>query len=341
MQLRKKDTVINNKKTFWIKSVKITAAAVLSIFIAGELGLKYSATAGIITILSIQNTKRETFLSAFNRGLAYVCALFLAACAFALLGFTLPAFGVYLLLFALLCQMRGWTEAITMASVLITHFLGEKSMSLGMLWNETAVFAIGTGIGILVNLHLHPREKEFDRLAEAVDQQMRGVLRSLADLLSHEKESDRERAEELTGTFDRLAEALKQAELCAVANYNNALMHSDPLQLDYVHMREKQSVVLHGIFDNVKELPYLPAQASQVARLIYEIEEDYHRSNNVEGLLASTQQLFETMKTEELPRTREEFEARALLFYILTQINKLLQLKREFIISVQPEKIIR
>lgn len=331
MQQRKRNMSISNKKTFWVKSVKITAAAVLSIFIAGELGLKYSATAGIITILSIQNTKRETLQSALNRGLAYVCALLLAAGAFKLLGFTLPAFGVYLLLFALLCQMRGWAEAITMASVLITHFLGEKNMSFGMLWNETAVFAIGTGIGILVNLHLHPKEKEFDRLAQVVDQQMRSVLRKLADLISDEKNVDGELQEDLSCTFQQLAESLELAELCAGANYNNAVLHSDPLQLDYVHMREKQSVVLHGIFDNVKELPYFPVQASQVAGLIYEIEADYHRSNNVEALLASSQQLFEKMKGEELPQTREEFEARALLFYVLKQLNKLLWLKREFI----------
>ena len=47
-------------KTQFVKSLKIAAAAVASIAIAGELGLQYSATAGIITVLSIQNTKRET-----------------------------------------------------------------------------------------------------------------------------------------------------------------------------------------------------------------------------------------------------------------------------------------
>lgn len=54
---------LHNRKTFWmpqlIKSLKIAAAAAIAIGLAGELGLKYSATAGIITVLSIQNTKRE------------------------------------------------------------------------------------------------------------------------------------------------------------------------------------------------------------------------------------------------------------------------------------------
>ena len=55
------------KKSIWKKhilvSLKIAAAALFSILLAGELGLQYSATAGIITVLSIRATKRETLQS--------------------------------------------------------------------------------------------------------------------------------------------------------------------------------------------------------------------------------------------------------------------------------------
>ncbi len=61
----------HNMKPGAVKSLKIALAALAAIAIAGELGLKYSATAGIITVLSIQNTKRETLKSARNRALAF------------------------------------------------------------------------------------------------------------------------------------------------------------------------------------------------------------------------------------------------------------------------------
>ena len=54
-----------------LKAFKIALAAVLSILAANLLGLKYAVTAGIITVLSIQNTKRETLKTARNRGLAF------------------------------------------------------------------------------------------------------------------------------------------------------------------------------------------------------------------------------------------------------------------------------
>ena len=48
-----------NYNALILKSVKITAGAILAILFASCLNLKYSATAGIITILSIQNTKKR------------------------------------------------------------------------------------------------------------------------------------------------------------------------------------------------------------------------------------------------------------------------------------------
>ena len=159
------------QKELLFKSIKIALAALISIAIAGELGLKYSATAGIITVLSIQNTKKETLRSAMNRALAFACALILAAGAYTIMGFTIPAFAVYLLLFALLCLNMGWAEAISMDSVLITHFLTEQNMASLTILNEVLLFIIGVGMGILVNLHLHRRQDEFERLAAEVDEQ--------------------------------------------------------------------------------------------------------------------------------------------------------------------------
>ena len=176
-------------KEHLLKSFKIAVAALLSIFIAGELGLEYSATAGIITVLSIGRTKRETFRSAANRGMAYICALVLAFVCFKLLGYTLPGFALYLFLFAFLCMAAGWQEAITTDSVLISHFLREGNMSLQAVGNETMLFVIGVSLGILMNLHLHSKEADFERLAEEVDGQIKGILRRMCAWLQSSDKS--------------------------------------------------------------------------------------------------------------------------------------------------------
>lgn len=318
------------KKINWkgqiIKSIKIAFAAVIAIALAGELGLKYSATAGIITVLSIGNTKRETLKTAAERGLAFLCALLLAAACFRLLDYTLWAFALYLLLFAFLCLCAGWGAAIAMDSVLITHFLSEGNMTPEILLNEILLFLIGTVLGILVNLHLRRREADFERLSDEVDEQIKGILHRMSLWLPRE-----DRSEYGSGCFDRLEKALEEARLCAAANYNNSVLERDSRELDYIEMREKQSIILKGIYENIKSIAYLPEQAACVAELLGEIERDYHRENTVEELLKKRKELLEEMKKQELPVSREEFEARAILFYILIQTEHFLQLKRDFV----------
>ncbi len=315
-------------KSHLIKSLKIAAAAVLSIAIAGELGLQYSASAGIITILSIQNTKRETLRSARNRGLAFLGALALATICFRILDYTLWAFAAYLFLFALLCLWAGWMEALAMDSVLITHFLSEGNMAPELILNECLLFLIGTSIGVLVNLHLRKRSSEFERLANEVDEQMKGIIKRMSQWLPKE---DKDAYND--SCFGALKAALEAAKRCAAANYNNDLLRENTYELDYIRMREQQSVILKEIYVNIKHIAYLPKQTLQVAELLDKIEREYHKDNTVEGLLTDLEELLLDMKKQELPVSREEFEARAILFYILMQIRSLLEIKREYVIN--------
>lgn len=318
------------KESLWkprlIKSLKIAAAAFAAIALAEELGMKYAATAGIVTVLSIQNTKRETLKSAGKRWLAFLCALVISRVCFFLMGYSLWAFGAYLFLFALLCFGAGWTEAIAMDSVLVTHFLAEGNMDPGIVANEVLLLLAGTGMGILVNLHLHRRQGEFDRLAEETDSQMKEILRGLSLWLpgTDGKGCD-------PGSFPALRKALQAAKTCALADYDNTLLTRSVYELDYIAMREQQSAVLAEIHGNIGRIRYLPEQAGQVAKLLGQIGQDFHRDNTVAELLERREALLAQMKAQPLPESREEFEARAILFYILMQIGQFLEIKREFV----------
>jgi len=72
-------------------------------------------------------------------------------------------------------------------------------------------------------------------------------------------------------------------------------------------------------------------QAMRVGEIVKTIQLDYHKTNTVEGLLAQLEGVLAEMKQEKLPVTREEFEARAILFTVLLQLKSLLQIKKEFI----------
>ena len=138
-----------------LKSVKIIAAAVLAILVAQALGLDFAVSAGIVAILSVQPTKKETLRTALARFFAFAIALAISFALFNLLGFTVPVFFIYLALFILVCQWRGWVSAMAMDSVLISHFISFGKTGLYEIRNELLLFVIGVAFGILVNIFLH------------------------------------------------------------------------------------------------------------------------------------------------------------------------------------------
>ncbi len=312
------------------KAFKIALAAVLSILTANLLGLNYAITAGIITVLSIQNTKRETLQTARDRGLAFLCALMLSYVCFRWLDFSVTAFIVYLFLFALLCLSAGWGQALAMDSVLISHFLTEQRFDRAMLVNELLVFVIGTFYGILINLHLRKKEVEFDRLSRQVDDEIKGIIHRMAENIRREDKTNYN-----SDCFVRLEDKLHLAKECALRNWNNTLWSQSAYELDYIRMRENQSRVLKNIYDSIVRITMLPSQTMKVAAFFEEIEAQYHRDNNVEKLLELLEKMLSDMKLEALPQSREEFEARALLFYTLMQLEEFLILKNRFVAKYQ------
>lgn len=311
-----------------IRALRVAIACIAAILTAELLSLNYPVTAGMLTILTIQNTKKETLKTAARRGIAFVCAMLIAWCCFAIFGYTLFGFGVYVFFFVFLCLVFSWQEAMSIISVLISHFFMEKSMSISWICNETQLFLIGAGYGILVNmLLLKQEEKEFQNLACAVDEEIKEILVHMSENL---KQKDKSAYSEKS--LNDLKLKIEAARNCAVRNYNNSVFGSSDWELEYVEMRQKQGMELEDIYRSIKMIEILPKQASFVAGFMDRIVEQYHRDNDVHELLEELEQILDGMKETEMPHSREEFEARAVLFYMLKQLDEFLILKHDFVI---------
>ncbi|MBR3771252.1 MAG: aromatic acid exporter family protein, partial [Clostridium sp.] len=78
--------MLKRVKANYIKTGKIAVGSALSIMIADILGLSFGTAAGIITLLSVQNTKKETLQVAGRRILAFIIAIILSWVVFSMLG---------------------------------------------------------------------------------------------------------------------------------------------------------------------------------------------------------------------------------------------------------------
>lgn len=162
---------------------KVGFGSAIAIWLAGSLGLLYSPSAGIITLLTIQNTRKETIAIAVRRILSFVLAVLLVYVVFSLMGYTFAAFGAFILFFVGFCYALGLKDGISMNAVLMTHFLIEKHMGLSLIGNEILLLMIGMGIGILLNMIMPRYRDRIRREQTRVEEEMKRILKGLAGRL--------------------------------------------------------------------------------------------------------------------------------------------------------------
>ena len=83
-------------KKIIINSLKVSIAVAVAIAIANILQLEYAISAGIVAVLSIRPTKRETINVAVGRLVAFVIALIIARITYGIFGFTQLGFWIYI-----------------------------------------------------------------------------------------------------------------------------------------------------------------------------------------------------------------------------------------------------
>ncbi|KAG4090741.1 putative membrane protein [Neocallimastix lanati (nom. inval.)] len=320
-----KPELLKQIKQILFNTFKITTAAVLAILVAIILKLDFAVSAGIVAILSVQPTKKETMKTAIDRLLAFLAALLICWVCFTLLGFTTTVFYLYLAVFILVCQWRKWYSAMAMDSVLISHFLNFEKMGFKEIYNECLLFIIGVGFGILVNIYLHKRTNYIEELKTKTDELIKQALHRMSLRIM-----DSELPNYDGSCFNKLNESIFIAKRQAMKNFNNQFTSNDTYDTQYINMRENQTKVLQEMYKCAYKIKAVPTTSLQIASILEKVSLEYHKDNDVKSLLEELAQIREAMKTVPFPVTRSEFEDRANLFIMLERLQEFLSIKQNF-----------
>ena len=325
-------------KTMWkpalLRAAKYAFGACVAIAIALGLGLQYPTAAGIITLLSLQDTKKETLRTAARRIPIFLAAVGIAFICFQLLGYSVAALGLYLLAFVLLCHVASAGADIAMCSVLITHFWVAQSMSAELFWNELLLLVIGAGIGILLNLFLPVRVSEIRHTQREIDSAIQRVLEEMAQQVTRPPAQFLQGLAELEQSLSRAQQQVRKAA-------DNALTMDLSYYKEYVDMRTNQFLVLGRIQTALQRLHGAPVQAGWIADFLRRISATFHESNNAVALLKDAEEIRAKFRASELPQNRQEFEDRAALLHLFNELEHFLLLKRTFAQSLTPEQCAR
>lgn len=312
-----------------INSIKIITATILAVLTAQLLKLDFAISAGIVAILSVQPTKKETLNTALARFYAFMVALVIAFFVYKFWGFTVQAFLVYIIFFIFICQYFGWHAAMAMDSVLISHFITLKGFGFAEIKNECLLFIIGVFFGILANIFLHKRTDKIEILKKEADDQIQQILHRMSKKILDLNFSDYN-----GDCFKKLDKAIIEAKFFALKNSNNQFRKSDHFDEQYIEMRERQKAVLFEVYKCIIELKTVPSTAQQVSDFFEKVSLEYEKNNDALNLLKELNQIQQDMKGRPLPQLRNEFEDRAILFMILKRIEEFLCIKRDFYVKV-------
>jgi uncharacterized membrane protein YgaE (UPF0421/DUF939 family) len=308
-----------------LRTLKTAISATLSMAFAGSLGLLFPASAGIISVLSVTNTKKTSLMTGIYRLFSLALATIIAYVCFSLLGFTSLAFGLYLLLFIPSAVYFHLSDGIVVSSVLVTQYLIEKDLSWSIIANEFLLMTIGVGFALLLNLYMPDVEKRLKEDQVVIETMFRKILTNMAAYLNqHGKERN------LFESCDDLKGYIQEGENWAKKHAENQLLSADNYYLEYFIMRKLQSNSLKDMLKILEKITVEAEQVENIQRLLEFTAETFAENNDGQAILDKITEVYEEYRQKALPKTRQEFENRAQLFQLLQIFQSFIEIKAEF-----------
>ncbi|MEY8462370.1 aromatic acid exporter family protein [Streptococcus merionis] len=307
-----------------LQIIKIVVATGLSIGLAQLLSLENVTSAGIIAMLSVLETRKSSLTVGWQRLVSTVLALALATISFSVLGFELPAFLLYLIVFVFIAYRFDMRAAIAPCSVLVTHLWLSQNLSFAFLWNEFLLMLIGAGIAIFLHIYMPSQQSQIEDARVMIEGHLRTILSSMAQAVYvlDEKLQSRE--------LVALEKDIKAAKALVYQEQENQLFRQIDYDLHYLDMRQDQVRLLMTMDNNLAACRLELTEAKLLASLFELTAAQLSEHNPATCLLEDIKTMLAHFRERDLPKTREEFETRAILFQLLTDLTRFIQLKIDF-----------
>lgn len=312
-----------------LNAFKIGFGSSLAIFVASALELDYAITAGSIALLTIVTTKWGTLKLSLVRIITFFIATALCGIVFTHVPSQWVAYGIFTFFIVIMCDCIGWKSAISVNALVGMHFLSHMDeFSYEFIINEFLLLVIGVSISIVLNLfHAYKfEEQHLIRNMRAVEKDLAETLVEIAEYLENHM-----KGKEVWKDVERLEKAIEYF-IQEARDYQDNTFHSHPgYYIDYFKMRRDQCKIMQNLHKEMKAIKSLPKQAQKVAEYVRYLSDYVVEKNEPVEQLTKLNFLVEEMKKEELPKTREEFESRALLYHTLMDLEDFLNCKTRFI----------
>ncbi|GIO21860.1 aromatic acid exporter family protein [Oceanobacillus sp. J11TS1] len=306
------------------RTIKTAIGTPISISLAQWIGLSNFISAGILTILCIQPSRKSSLLSAWQRFVACITAVVFSCVIFEFIGYHAFSIFILLLLFIPTTVAFKATPGIASSSVVTLNLYGSGHVTVSLIGEQFVVIIIGIGVGLLLNLYMPSLDKKLKKLQTKLEFNFSRILYEYSMYIRDENAMWQ--GKEITAAEDILAEA-KQL---VIRDRDNHILRNEHTYYNYFKMRGRQFDLLKKMLPLVTHLPKTDAIAFKIADFFERLSQSVHPGNTAITFLEELKELRREFRSEDLPETQEEFETRAHLFQLLHEIEEYLIIKNKF-----------
>ena len=187
----KTGTDLHKRRKTAIKVLKIAVGSCMAVAIAQVLNLQYATSAGIVTLLTVQDTRRDTIRLAAERFFSFLLSVLLVFLCFRYIGkLDWVNYGLYIFLMVNVCYFFGWQNTISVNAVMGTHYLLTPDYSLNFAANELVLIFIGTSLALAMNWKMPSNLKVLREDIRKVEDDIQRILKELACYLEGELDGE-------------------------------------------------------------------------------------------------------------------------------------------------------
>ena len=298
----------------------------LGIFIADVLQLQFKATAGVIGMLSLMTSRKQSIKAGAKQFLGAVIGIVMSVLLFSYFGHELWVLGAFMIVFLSLLAYFNVREAMAGGTVLITQIFTSNMANTTIIVNEIALLSIGIGIAWILNLHMLDIESEIKDLQLKTEASIRTILKKMS-LQLYQQYSLKDQEDQLA----QLNRLIHQGIAKATQYNDNFLFKDNNYYLNYFDMRRDQYSILKHMQNHFKITFVEVDRDKTLGDYLVKVAEELNECNDAMELMTEWHKIKEHYEATPLPVNHEEFESRAVFFQFMNDIAYFKKIKMVFV----------
>ncbi|MDF2556432.1 MAG: hypothetical protein K0R71_260 [Bacillales bacterium] len=308
-----------------LRVFKTAVALPLAVYIGYYLELNSYTLAGIIAMLTIQQTKKKTVKMAKDLLVAVSMGIVVGSIVFTIFGFNWFSLFLAFALFIPVPVLYGFNGGIVIASVVVEQLFVAEAITWAVIQNALLLVIVGASVGVLANLFMPKMSYVMTKHRLEIENNFKDILNGIADILENKSNEDPKIK------IKYLEKRIQKSKNLALIESENHFKKAEDQHYVYFNMRQKQLDVFKRILFLGKSITNFGNETSKIANFLRELSLSLHHFEKTKENTETISQMLVEVENLPLPATKEELLNRAVVLQIVKDIKFYLTIKLSII----------